>query len=200
MKADMQRLGLMPQNTEEPESEKDKIREGLVAVFQEITNEEMYKEVIHLILDYEAWIDLSRSQCESCGNYFGCDVFENLCSECFEEEQGVEERKRRCKEGMESIAVRLEWISSPYRYYSMRSMPSLCSMKIMFRILNRNKFRCESLESRDENDRRLFRMEMCDRIMKDDEEPSDDIKEILKRNERCITDFGITAMSVCFLS
>lgn len=195
LKADMQRLGLMAQNTEDPQSERDKLRLGLVAVFEEITNEEVYKEIIHLILEYEAFIDLSKFKCTACNNYFGCDEFENLCSECFEERYSVEERKRRCTERMQTIAVRYEWRAPQCIYYSVISMPSMCSMKIMFRILNRNEFRCDALWTKDENDKPLFKAEMCDRFMKEDEEPSDEVKETMKRNERCITDFGVFAMS-----
>jgi len=196
MKSDMQKLGLMAQNTEDPLSEKDKLRSGLVEVFREVTNDEMYNEVIELILEYEAYITLTQFKCTECNNYFGCDVFEYRCSQCFEAEHGVDERKRRCQESMETIPVRIEWISRcrEYMYYCMISMPSMCSMKIMFRILNRNGYHAKFVDPK-ENGRRLFRVEMCDRYLKDGEEPSEEIKEKMERNERCITDFGIVAMT-----
>lgn len=196
LKSDMQKLGLMAQNVEDPMSEKDKLRNGLVEVFREVTHDEMYNEVIELILEYEAYINLSQFRCVECSNYSGCDVFEYRCSQCFEEEHGVEERKRRCKEDMEDIAVRIEWISrcQKWLYYTMISMPSMCSMKIMFRILNRNGYNSKFVEPKDGN-RRLFMVEMCDRYFKDGEEPSDEIKEKMKKNERCITDFGVVAMT-----
>merc|ERR1712217_948831 len=89
---------VMAQNTEDPVSEKDKLRNGLIEVFEEVTNDKMYKEVIEVILEYEAYINLSKFRCIECNNYFGSDVFEYRCSQCFEEVHGVEERKRLCKE------------------------------------------------------------------------------------------------------
>ena len=202
MKADMKKLGLMPQNTEEPSNPMDKVRDNLRDLIAEISddgeNGGLYAVVVDLILEYEAFIDLSPIKCFFCQEYFGCDVFHGFCSECYQQQFDEATRKKQCKENMEDIVVKLNWIDrhSIITKECMINMPSLCSVKIMFRILNRNNYRGEYLEVLDGKEN--YQLEKSDYLEKDDE-VSDAEKEKRKRNERCITDFGVNQLSAILL-
>merc|ERR1712129_369805 len=135
----------LEQDTKEPDNPMDKIRDGLTDLLMKITGDQddsLYVDVIDVILEYEAFIDLSRFKCIECKEYFGCDVFDNLCSVCYVNRFDESKRKQQCEEQMEDIVLRVEWDEDNYRYHNMISMPSLCSLKILFHILNRNRYRC----------------------------------------------------------
>jgi len=201
MKADMKKLGLMSQNTEDPTDPMDKVRDGLKDLFIEMCGKRdgLYAEMIELILKFEAMIDLSRFKCIECKDYYGCDVFDNLCSECYEKRYDVAKRKEHCKQNMEDICIRIEWQSGSYIYYNMISMPSLCSVKILFRILNRNEYRCSNLRI-DDGKYKYSRptVNKCD-YLKKDEDLDDEEKAQRKENERCITDFGVNQLTAIFM-
>merc|ERR1712130_628282 len=201
MKADMQKLGLMAQNKEDPTNPMDKVRNGLKDLFVEISGGEsdgLYEDVIDLILEYEAFIDLSRFKCPECKKYFGCDVFNNLCSQCFEKRYDVAMRKQTCKDNMEDIVIRIEWYdkSAATRWYTMLNMPSLCSMKIMFRILNRNGYRGKYLKILNLNEN--YTLKKCD-YLKDENDLNEEEEEQRRMNEKCITDFGVIQLTAMFL-
>jgi len=202
MKADMKKLGLMSQNTKDPTNPMDKIRDGLTNLLVEISgdkdgDEGLYGAVIDIILEYEAFIDLSRFKCIECDQYFGCDAFDNLCSGCYETRYDEAKRKQQCKDAMEDIVIRIEWNSGCHRYYNMINMPSLCSLKIMFRILNRTTgWRGERMKNLDVSE--YFDLEKV-RYLKKDEEVDDSVKEKRKLNARCIADFGINQLTAVLL-
>eukprot|EP01083_Nonionella_stella_P166528 557011_1 len=198
MQKDMKQLGLMPQNKDDENNPMDQIRDNLYDIFAKINYNEqdhaLYEDVIRLILEYEAYIDFSRFKCanknEGC-TYFGCDVFDCLCSGCFERKYGRIVMKERCLENMESIAIRVEWQRSEYVYYSMISMASLCSVKILFRILNRNSYRCNYLNLQDESYNTHFVLERYEPLRRNVPENDEGVKQKKEIVERCITDFGI---------
>merc|ERR1719229_440981 len=79
------------------------------------------------------------------------------------------------------------------------SMPSLCSVKILFRILNRNEYRCSNLRI-DDGKYKYSRptVNKCD-YLKKDEDSDDEEKAHRKENERCITDFGVNQLTAIFM-
>merc|ERR1712048_1128815 len=118
----------MPQNTKDPTNPIDKIRDNLTNVLLQVSgdingDEGLYVDVIDIILEYEAHIDLSRFKCIECDKYFGCDAFDDLCSGCYEIQYGVEKRKQQCNDSMEDIVIRIERKSVSGRH-DMINMPS----------------------------------------------------------------------------
>eukprot|EP01084_Bolivina_argentea_P319527 554217_1 len=200
----------MTQNKKNPNNPMDTIRNNLYEVFIEINNDNdsinsdgfIYKDVIDLILEYEAYIDLSRFKCIQCIEYFGCDIFYNLCSECYVNKYGAGMMRQECADNLESIAIRIEWddIVAKQRYYNMISMPSLCSIKIYFRILSRNSYRGKYLDVLDENYTKVYSIEKYNSFKKEDDEEDDEERNRKRKlNKRCITDFGIIALSAILL-
>merc|ERR1712039_222995 len=160
-------------------------------------DEGLYVDVIDIILEYEAHIDLPRFKCIKCEKYFGCDAFDNLCSGCYEIRYDEAKRKQHCKDAMEDIVIRIEWHSGSYRYYNMINMPSLCSLKVMFRILDHSTgWKGEGMSNMDV--RKYFGLKNVD-YLKKDEEVDESLKEKRKLNERCIADFGIIPLTAVLL-